>query len=63
MSDHYLTPVQVASRLGLATETVLRWIRRGNLPAVDVKTGRRKLPLYRVSSAELDRFIEARRVR
>ena len=36
---------------------------RQNLPAVDVKTGRRKSPLYRVSSAELDRFIEARRVR
>ena len=34
MTDRLLTTREVADRLGLAPETVLRWARRGKLPAV-----------------------------
>ena len=34
MDDRLLTTREVADRLGLAPETVLRWAKRGKLPAV-----------------------------
>lgn len=55
-----LTPAEVAEHLRLKPGTVLRYIRRGELPAVNVATGRRKLPLYRVRSDDLAEWIAAR---
>lgn len=34
MSDRLLTARELADRLGVSTETVLRWTRRGELPAI-----------------------------
>lgn len=39
MTGHLLTARQVADTLGLSTETVLRWTRRGDLPAIRLPGG------------------------
>jgi excisionase family DNA binding protein len=44
----FLTCAQVAEDLGVSTRTVLRWIDRGDLPAVRLPGGR-----LRVSQADL----------
>lgn len=57
-----LTPAQVATRLGLRPDTIRDYIKRGDLPAVDVASGKRTLPLYRVAESDLLDFINQRRV-
>lgn len=56
-----LTPPQVAKRLGVKPEKVIRWIRRGELEAIDV-TERLGLgrPRFRIGLAALEKF-EAKR--
>jgi excisionase family DNA binding protein len=49
-----LTARDVANRLGLSTETVLSWVRRGELPAF--KLGR----AIRFREADLDQWLQAR---
>lgn len=57
----YLSPGEVADRLGLAKAApVLAWIHAGELPAVNVGTGTGR-PTYRVALADLDAFLERRR--
>lgn len=56
-----LTTRQVAERLGLKPDTILDYIRRGLLPALNVASGERKLPLYRIAEADLESWIEQRR--
>jgi excisionase family DNA binding protein len=57
----YLTPRQVADRLGLArTDAILTWIASGHLHAVNVSTGPGR-PTWRIASADLDSFLAARR--
>jgi excisionase family DNA binding protein len=56
-ADRWLTVEQVAGHLGVADETVRRWIRRGELPVLNVGGGR---PDYRIRQADLDQFIESR---
>lgn len=53
---NWLTPSQVGERLDLDADTVRQLIRDGHLKAMDVSRGRR--PSYRVSHAEVDRYIE-----
>ncbi len=55
-STEWLTVAQVAQRLQLNDETVRRWIRAGELPALDLgkKAG------YRVRPEDLAAFLEAR---
>lgn len=49
-----LTVADIADELALSTEQVRRLIRRGELPAVNIATGR---PNYRVSRAALDKYL------
>ena len=39
MTGHLLTARQVAELLGVSAETVLRWTRRGELPAIKLPGG------------------------
>jgi excisionase family DNA binding protein len=52
--DNYLTPSEVGAILGIHRVTVKRLIKRGELQAIRVGTRGD----YRVSRAELDRYIE-----
>jgi excisionase family DNA binding protein len=39
VSGHLLTARELAERLGVSAETVLRWTRRGELPAIRLPGG------------------------
>lgn len=39
MTGRLMTARQVADQLGVSTETVLRWTRRGDLPAIRLPGG------------------------
>lgn len=55
---------QAAELLGCDVETVLAWIHSSELVAVDIcKSMKRKRPTWRISEAELGRFLIARRNR
>ena len=51
--DEFLTVSEVAKRLKLHPETIARYIRQGELPAL--KFGR----VWRMEKKEIDKFIEA----
>jgi excisionase family DNA binding protein len=53
----YLTLDQAADRLGLSRKTVLRLVKAGKLPAVNVGTGNR--PNYRIDPVTLAEFQSA----
>jgi excisionase family DNA binding protein len=55
--DILLTVDEVSRRLGVHMDTIRRWIRRGELPAISLggSTG------YRIVQADLDHFIQVRR--
>lgn len=53
-----LTTNEVANRLSVSPRTVAKWIRDRHLPAVKMYPGGN----WRVEEAELERFIQARRV-
>jgi len=55
MSGRLLTARQVADMIGVSAETVLRWTRRGDLPAIRLPGG-----AIRYREAELDSWIEGR---
>jgi excisionase family DNA binding protein len=57
VSERLLTARQVADLLNVSSETVLRWTRRGALPAIRLPSGAIR---YRVD--ELDRWLSARAV-
>ena len=59
-SQRMLTVVSVADELAVSVEQVRRLIRRGELPAVNLATPSR--PTYRVSRAELDKFLRDHQV-
>jgi len=60
----FLSVSDVASRLQVSPDTVLSWIRSGELAAVDVTaTGNRVRRHYRVSEESLREFLEHREVR
>jgi excisionase family DNA binding protein len=44
VTERLLTGRVVAERLGVSTETVLRWARRGELPAVHLSTRAIRFP-------------------
>ena len=54
MEEHY-SPEEISRLLKLDPETIRRWIRRGELPAVKVARQ------WRVSAGELDRFLATMR--
>lgn len=54
------TPKQVGEILGSAPETVIRWIREGQLKASNLATGSR--PRFVVRPADIDDFLIRRQV-
>jgi excisionase family DNA binding protein len=52
VSDRLLTARELAERLGVDTETVLRWTRRGELPAIRLPGTKRGRLRYRESDYE-----------
>lgn len=58
----FLTPTEVAKLLRISHHTVVGWIQRGELPAVNVGNGKIRAR-YRVSRELLDEFLRRREVR
>ena len=58
MTRPLLTARDVAELLGLSTETVLRWVRSGKLPAIRLPSG-----AIRFDADELDEWLAARATR
>lgn len=56
MSGTYLTPPAIAKKYGVAPETVVGWIRSGELVAIDVAQRGKSRPRYRVSPHALEAF-------
>lgn len=54
--NRYLTPPEVAARLGCKAETVIGWIRNGELRALNVARRGTMKPRYRVSPEALELF-------
>lgn len=54
-----ITPPIVARLLRVDTETVLRWIHTGDLPALDIGTSG-KVPRFRIFKKDLARFLHER---
>jgi excisionase family DNA binding protein len=61
IQNRHLTPPMVAARLGVAAETVIGWIRDGELRAANVARRGCRRPRYRVDPADLEAFLAARR--
>lgn len=57
ITNVYLDPDAVATKLGVKVRIIYRLIRNGDLPAVNVGTDKRAL--YIIDEAALDRFIAA----
>lgn len=53
----WLTTLQVAELFQVTEETVRRWIRSGDLPVLQLGTGRSG---YRIRREDVDRFIQDR---
>lgn len=56
----WLSPPQVAELLGVAHDKVLRFVREGELRAVDLSTHRGKRPRWHISREDLDKFLARR---
>jgi excisionase family DNA binding protein len=61
MSQNFTVP-QVAHALGVTDETVYRWIKSGELKAVDLSTRRGRRPRYGIDKSVVDEFLANRRV-
>ncbi len=55
MTERLLTAREVADRLGVSTETVLRWTRRGEMPAFKLPGG-----AIRYRDVDLDDWLRVR---
>ena len=55
MTGRLLTARQVAELVGMSTETVLRWTRKGTLPAIRLPGG-----ALRYREADLEQWLEGR---
>jgi excisionase family DNA binding protein len=55
VANRLLTAREVAERLGVTAETILRWTRRGELPGIPLPGGAIRYPEY-----DLDRWLEER---
>jgi Helix-turn-helix domain len=56
----YLNPPQIARKLSVKPHAVGKWIRSGELAAVDLSERRGKRPRWRVSQEAFQAFLEAR---
>ena len=55
-----LTPKEIASLLDVKLDTVLAWIHRGELPAINVAKRPSTRPRYRVKATDFEAFQEKR---
>jgi excisionase family DNA binding protein len=55
VSDRLLTTREVAERFGVVSETILRWVRTGRLPAIRISTG-----AIRFRESELESWLDER---
>jgi excisionase family DNA binding protein len=55
VSERLLATREVSDRLGVSTETVLRWVRRGELPAIRLPGG-----ALRFRETDLEAWLAAR---
>ena len=55
----YLSPPQVARRLGVDPHRVVRWIRNGELVGINLGDGPQR-PRYRISESDLAVFLASR---
>jgi excisionase family DNA binding protein len=66
MSDHNhhnkyaFTPTEIALLLEVKLDTVLAWIHRGELPAINVAKRPSTRPRYRVKATDFEAFQEKR---
>jgi excisionase family DNA binding protein len=61
-TNRWMTPPAVAELLGCDTHKILAFIKRGELPAVDLSIGRQR-PRYRISPEALEQFLIDRQVK
>lgn len=61
-TTRYLTPPEIATRFGCKPETVIAWIRNGELAALNLARRGSMRPRYRVSPEALGTFERARSV-
>ena len=59
IASAYLTPPQIGKRLSVDSHRVLRWIRTGQLTAVNIGDGARR-PRFRISESDLAIFLASR---
>ncbi len=57
--DALLTPEDAAKRLKVTAEQIRSLIRKRQLPAINVGTGKKR-PLYRITAAALEEFLSSR---
>lgn len=57
----FLSVADITRRLAVTADTVLVWIKRGDLIAMDVSRGRGERPRWRISEADLQGFLDRRR--
>ena len=57
-----LTPPEAAKRLGVSPQTVIWWIRAGELPAINIGRRSARRPRFRITEDDFERFLEGRRV-
>ena len=64
MSDgpRFITPIAAARLLGVRDSKVFRWIRSGELPAINLAERQGKRPRYKIERAALDLFLAGRTV-
>jgi excisionase family DNA binding protein len=62
VADRWQTPPQIAKTLGCKPDTVLAWIRSGELVAVNLARRGSTRPRYRIEPRALEAFLAARRV-
>lgn len=59
--ERFMTPPEVAERLGVSPERVIGWIRGGKLRASNLSDGSKR-PRFRISPDALDDFLRSREV-
>lgn len=59
----FATPPEIAVELGVRPETIVGWIKSGELPAVDVSRLDAIKPRFKVRRADLETFLQRRSVR
>jgi hypothetical protein len=58
----FLTPPQVAERMGVKPSKVIGWIRAGELEAINAASSMAKQPRFRISLKALEQFEKNRTV-